>query len=404
MARTSTSSSTRRRPPAAAPGRVNGTAAHAAALQLLAQQAADDDAAAALEQFAPEVDNESASDRIAAAIRQNVDDENAVVKVYRMNDKDAKLTWCEDMAPEEFERTGYTGVRDKWGHGRFRVRLYGTAPNVKGPGLPGFGILAQETVQLAQDFSARATPAPVATPATLPPGLEQTLQAIAEGQRAIAQALAQRAEAPPMQQMTQMFGLLKMMREAFGPGDHKPAGVLEVLKEMRALKELGGDLLGNDAPPDDPLAAALPGVLDLIREVNRGQQLQLGAPGGDRVPTVSLPPSTKSLPTEAAVPLVTDPAELVNLLQRKLAAVLALAAGGVDPEEGASIIYEHLPDEFLAELAKETWFEQLQAFAPQAAPHRAWLDQARTIVLEWMAEDAAEPTGDDGGPEASPPA
>lgn len=336
----------------------------------------------------PEPD--TALDRLAAAIEAHGNDAKAVVKIYRVG-KDQALTWCEDLQPEAFERTGYAGIREKWGAGTFRVRLMGTVNGKAGK--PGFGIRAQELIDIAQDMSA-APIAAAAAPAA-PAGLEAVLASIAETQRTLLETITKQ-QPNPMGQMLQMMTLAKAMREAFGPGESaKPASVLEVLKEMRALKELGGDLLGaTPAEQPDMLTAALPQLLELVKEAGRVKGSQPPAPGLP-VPAVAMPASiADAQPGVSTVPDVNDPQQLLAMLTKNLNALVALASTDQDPEVGATIVYENLPDELLETLRSDaSWFDQLSAMAPQVAPHRAWLEEVRTIVLAWMAEDEAGDAG-----------
>lgn len=323
----------------------------------------------------------TAADRVQALLQGAVGDAKAVVKLYKITDK-GKYGWCRDYTPEDFEASGMDTIRASWGPGEFVVRLYGTVTNKHGG--EGYGVRAHEQLTILEDRNANG-------PASVPSGLTAALDAMARNQAAMLEALTTRPAAPdPMEQMKSMLTMMTLMRQAMG-GDAAPRrerGLIEQLADLKALREMAGELAnGEKAEPPDPLTAALPSLLEIIKG---SQQAQAGAAQAAPMPAVTLPgtmagpliePPTQENP---AVPVINDPAQALALLQKKLKTIMALAAANVDPEEGAAILYEHLPDELVDVLRTDTWFESLQQFAPEAAPHREWLDKARTIFLGWI--------------------
>ncbi len=337
----------------------------------------------------------TAADRLALALQSIGEDSRAEVRIYKLGADDG-FAWCETLSPEAYERSGYAALRTKWGAGEFKVALYGSTPGGTRSGTTGFGLRAWERITIAED---RTAPAPAAS-STPSPDLAR-LQATVDQ---LAAAIAKRPEEPaapppdPFALMTQMFSLMKLMREADGVADRKPVSVLEVLKEMRALKETGADLFGDGpAEPPDPLSQALPGLLEIIK----AQQ----AKGGGTIepmPPVALPESVQpghDAANEGNHDMqIDEPNQLIADLRKKLAAIIALADAGMDPEKGAEIVFEHLPDEMITLLEQPTWFEALVQFAPAAAPHREWLDQARQLALQWIADEAKNPQDGESAP------
>jgi hypothetical protein len=343
---------------------------------------------------------QTAADRIAAMLQGATGDERARVKLYRIP-APGKFEWCEDYTPEDFERGGEALIRSKWGAGEYMVRLYGTT--IGKSGSAGYGVRAADTIRIAADST---SPNPTAA---MPAGIAQAIEAMAANQKQMLEAMSARPAAPdPMAQMMQMLSMMELMREATGEtGGSKQRGVGELLRELRDLKDLGADLIGGKSDePADPLTSALPGLLDIIKGAQGQQGMPPVSPPQLGMPPVSMPPSIANATQEpATVPTVTDPAQALALVQRKLKTLMALAAANVDPEEGAQIVYEHLPDELIDVLRAGTWFESLCQFAPEAAPHREWLDKARVIALDWIdnppqeGEDDPGP-GDDAAPQA----
>lgn len=338
---------------------------------------------------------QTAADRIAAMLQGATGDERARVKLYRIP-APGKFEWCEDYTPEDFERGGEALIRSKWGAGEYMVRLYGTT--IGKSGSAGYGVRAADTIRIAADST---SPNPTAA---MPAGIAQAIEAMAANQKQMLEAMSARPVADPMEQMKSMLTLMTMMRTAMG-GDspRRERGIADTLADMKALREMAGELANGDkGEPPDPLTAALPGLLDIIKGA-QGQQAP--APAQLPMPAVSLPASITQPQESATVPTVTDPAQALALVQRKLKTLMALAAANVDPEEGAQIVYEHLPDELIDVLRADTWFESLCQFAPEAAPHREWLDKARVIALDWIDNPSQEGeddpgTGDDAAPQA----
>ena len=100
------------------------------------------------------------------------------------------------------------------------------------------------------------------------------------------------------------------------------------------------------------------------------------------------------------MPQIDDAAQFIAEMRKVLTVVIGQAELEVEPEMGATIVYEKVPDQFLEVLAGDQWFESLCQFAPEAMAHRNWLEQVRALVLQWMVEDSkpAAPTK----PEAAP--
>lgn len=351
----------------------------------------------------------TAADRIAAMLQGIGGDERAVVKLYRIP-APGKMQWCEDYTPEVFERGAESLIRSKWGAGEYMIRLYGTTAGKSGSA--GYGVRAADTISIAADAS---SPNPIAA---MPAGIAQAIEAMAANQRQMLETLSARpGAADPMAQMRDMLSLMTMMRTAMGieggGAASKPHGLAETLKELKMLRELAPELLGEKGGDDedkDPLTTILKPMLQIISNQQAGaaqQPAQLGhmppvsLPGSmgadDHMPPIEPPPTViHPNPTGAQdMPLIEDPQTLVAELRKKLGAVIAMAAADLDPEGGADIIFEHLPDDMLAMLDSPAWFEALCQFEPGAAPYRTWLDEARAIVLDWMAQEKAEAAAND---------
>lgn len=334
----------------------------------------------------------SAADRVALAIEASTGDEKAQVRAYKVTDEGENV-WCGTMSCEEYERIGYEGLRTRWGHGKFKVCVYGTTAGKAGR--PGFGIRAQEVVTIAEDLT--ATPAPTTAAAPGLSGLERVLEQMAQAQQnsqqQIIAALSQRSDLLSM--IKEVAPLVPVLRELFG-GGRREQSIGDKIKEIAQLRETFPGLFGDGrGEPADPFSTALPSVIELVKTATAQQQ---GAPAAQLVPPVSMPPAIAHAAGDAppspqqqenpAMPQVNDAAQFIAEMRKVLSVVVGQAELGLNPEMGATVVYESVPDEFLATLRENNWFEALSQFAPEVAPHREWLEQARTLVLQWVVEDS----------------
>ncbi len=356
-------------------------------------------------------EEETAADRVAAMLQGARGDARAVVKIFREPERGKQQIWCDDIAPEDFESGGFAMMRRRWGPGDYVVRLYGTRPG-KGGTLDGFGIIAAQHVTIAADAGDASAPAAQGVPT----GLAQVLENMAQTQARMLEAITNRPQVDQLAQMGTLLGLMTQMREAMGLGGASrgpaPKTILEQLQELKAVKELLPEL-GADAKSDepaDPLLAMLPGLVDLIKTQQAGAAAQ-------PMPAVTMPPSIAHAPIPATneppapqegadMPIIEDPQQAIAALQKHLRNLVKLAAANVDPELGADMVYDHLPDELVDGLAAENWFDLLSGFEPAVTPHREWFTKVRDIAVQWFEhghpdeQDQDDATGEPAGGEA----
>ena len=321
---------------------------------------------------------ETATDRVASILRRAHDSGGGQLRVYKI-DK-GSLVWCETYTPEQFEAGDLPMLRDTFGPGDYELRLYGPHPVTS-----KYGVIAKTRVVIAQALKS-------APDRRDDSGLAQVLATIAEGQRAMLQALTERPQQKdPTEEMTKMLGLMVTMRQAMGIDAQPRSQITEIVSAIRELREASEEI-NPEKENTDSLLGALPGVLEVVKQGMAQQQAQ-----PQTLPLVELPPSMAQAPTPQAQPTQDQPTEETDmynplaLLQLKayLKTLINMAASKKLVEQGAQFVYDKLPDEIVELMALDNWFELLTEVAPDCALHKDWLTQVRDKALA-MFEDGEE--------------
>lgn len=329
-------------------------------------------------------------DRLTEMMRETGDGK-ARLKVYRQDPRTKVFEFCCEYMPEQFEEGGLDMLRRDWGPGSYQLKLYATHPNSN-----KFVIRATQAVTLAQMNST----APVAIAA--PSGDDRILTAILEGQNRLLEALTNRPQVDPAEQITKTLGLMTAMREAMGlnnqPQQKTPvAEIVEAIKELKNASEL---ISGKEEKEDstDKMLSLGGEVIGLIKNGLGGQPAQTAQP----FPQLSVPASLTA-PAENPIQPAIDPEDdemleqllFVNKLKKQF---IPLAGDDTKIEEAALFLDEKTPeslDGLLAMMEQPTWFELLQTAAPQYLPalvpvvttHREWLTKVRDRLLELLKEE-----------------
>lgn len=314
----------------------------------------------------------TATDRIASLLDDSVTgDDKAVVKVFRKLPS-GKQSWCDDYTPQDFEAGGMKQLRERHGAGEFVITLYGSQPQT---GKFVIRKRAEITIEPGPTTSVASTTGE--SPALIALLEKLTTQA----------PIAPPPPPDPMAEMQRMFGMMTMMREAMGLNTQQKSSVgemVDAIKELRSAK----DLIEGKSDEDESMMGLAKSILPMVGQAIQNRQ-QAPAPA----PSAPLPPIDSGYDA-AGVPLQalnaptqeTDPmtiAEQAAALKLKMAVgvILKMAELNLDPAEGAKIIYEKLPDEWIEMLATPVWFPMLVDQVPQAKPYEAWLTKARDIAL-----------------------
>lgn len=318
---------------------------------------------------------ETATDRVASILRRAHDSGGGQLRVYKI-DK-GSLVWCETYTPEQFEAGDLPMLRDTFGPGDYELRLYGPHPVTS-----KYGVIAKTRVVIAQALKA-------APDMRRDDGLAQVLATIAEGQRAMLQALTERpAQKDPTEEMSKMLGLMAMMRQAMGIDAQPRSQITEIVSAIRELREASEEINPEKEAPDS-LLGALPGVLDLVKAGMNQQQPQ----AQQALPMVALPPSMAEAPSPNPYPQPAPEAQpdeeqqavfnplIVIQLKAYLKTLLSMAKKNAPVSQGADLVYEKMPDELVELMALDNWFDLLETVAPDVKAHQAWLTQVRDEAL-----------------------
>lgn len=330
----------------------------------------------------PEPEAETAVDRVATLLADVAGGERAEVNVYRIEPD--SMEFCCKLMPDEFEAGGLDLIRRRFGPGEYEIRLYATQPGSK-----RFAVRGKTRVKIAQD---RGAPEAAAAPGHMAPDATvRMLEAIAAGQQQIAQLLADgRAPVDPMESMRGTLEMMTLFRNAMGDRQQSPIG--EIVAAVRELRGAAEELQpARKEAEEDRTMAIFNGVMPVIQEAMKQRG---GAPAPAFAP-VALPPARPAPapgPAAAAPVAEVEPPEVREL--RSYVALLVSLASVRKPattiEAGADLVYEKMPDEAIAVLRGDQWFEMLTAIAPETAPHKAWLDKVRIKALAMIDEDAKQ--------------
>lgn len=360
--------------------------------------AGSDDGSGALVSTLDESEDEpeSASERVLALLNDLSGDSQAKLILYRMPGQGKKLTWLDEMPPEDFELGGMKNISQKWGGGDYQIRLFGRHPASGKHCVLGRTMFSLENPRVEIGSV---------------PGHGSELAQVLQQQGEMLRSLLERASAPPapapdpMVQMGAMLGVMKTMREAMGldVAPKQTNGIGDIIKAIKELREVSE--IVNPAPAEEGPMGMVTKMLPLIQEAMAQRQQPQQIPVQQRLPNPALravpvpqaiehPPQAQpdSDPDNEAM----NPITLITL-KAYLSQLAKLATDKAPFEQGAELVYEKLPDEFIELLASDQWFEMLKMAAPEMDVHHEWLLQVRNQVLRMLAEDADEGPDDHSG-------
>ncbi|NBZ96806.1 MAG: hypothetical protein EBR40_10345 [Proteobacteria bacterium] len=317
---------------------------------------------------------ETATDRIAVLLQAAQSDARAEVKVYRISQ--GKLQYCRGYDPAEFEEGNLDMLRERYGPGEYEIRLYATDPATN-----KFVIRNKARVDIAAEQPRLGAVEPQS-------GLGQVLTTIAEGQRAMLEALTRQApQRDAAEEMTKMLGMMKLMREAMGM-DAAPAQRSTIGEIVTAIKELKGaarEIIPDERDEDaDPLAMA--GKIISMVQATQAQ------PQPQAMPVVSLPETLQAEPQPQPnptpeMPAFENPEDELNFLtmltlKAHLKSLVAYAVKNAPIEKAAQYVFDRLPDDLLEIMESDEWFTLLAQVAPETKDHKEYLEKVRAAALK----------------------
>lgn len=339
-------------------------------------------AAGQLIQFGEEEIEETSTDRVAMMLGAVSADDRAKVVVSRIIGAN-KYGWCEDYSVADYERGGTKMIRDQFGPGEYDIRLYGIKP-----GTNRFLVLARSVMTIVKGVNE-------ALPMNQNSEIGKVLQAMQEQQTAMLKALTEKPLVDPRADLMQTITMVSAMKEAFGMGGQQKDSIFEIIKSIKAMKEVSEEL----NPPkkeeeNDPMMAMLGQFLPVIQTAMQSRQQS------EPQQMMQLPSPVGVAPTPVA-PLTPQPAQetpdmnilVIIKLKTLLTDIIMQAQAKAPIEPAAELLYAELPDELMDVLPLSSWFEQLKEYTAMIGVdielHKQWLTEVRDRVVVFLREDEA---------------
>lgn len=319
-------------------------------------------------------ETESDDDDVLTRVRALVDQfggDAVNVKIYKRGQ--VGFDWVDDCSLAVFEEGGLTMVRQRYGAGKFELRIYG----------PG-GLVARPKFSIAEIAQPLTAQAPA-----MSGELALMLKSVADTQAAMLQTLREvtaRPQADPQAAMRDAFALMRDMREAMGinnapaPAVAPPAplsALNDALALVRGLREASAELSPEKAAEDSPMAMLSP-LVELVKTaMARGQNSAELAP-------LAMPASLSEAHAENPVQETqTGNDEMLKqmLIAGAVAKLEAMAKANAPHSQGGDFIARNMPDEMIGAFELPNWFEILCEALPKHAAtlrtHRAWIEGAK---------------------------
>jgi hypothetical protein len=337
-------------------------------------------------------------------------DDKAKVTVKRLVQAQGvrKEEWLFECHPKEFS---VAQLQQDFGGGDYRITVYGVqqGSNYKVIHADKRLTIGEPRGAVKPGLAGAATVPGVGSPQDLTRAISE---AIVGPFTALAQTLAQMIGKQPSR--AEMLAELKQMREIFGPGDTAP--VADPFTALERAVKLMQDARGSaptpnedgEIPPTQIISQGI-GLLKEFFDAHRNRPMQ-AAPD---VPALAAPtPGTQSNPIPQPIP---NPEENESMklaqlaLRAQLGMLLHAAKSDMDSATYAGLIYDQAPDEVIATLQSETWFDDLCKLNPGFTEVKPWCEKVRGEVLQMLADDnppesnaSSAPQGD--GSASAPPA
>lgn len=336
-------------------------------------------------------------DRVFEMIQGFSGDSRATVRVSRQT-KDNREEYCRTYTVAEFDAGGLDMIRNEWGPGSYIVKMYAPNPNNAG-----------RVSMMARQHIGIAAPPTVNPLLPNPTGggnqLDTLAQILADNQRQTQEMIAKLSEnrPDPMAQMTQMFTMMKLMREATGmdSAPAKASPISEVIAAVRQLREISGEL---NPQPDEPdsmtsLVKLATPIVEKVMEAQNTPRATEVAP----LPSIDVPASMRLENPIPSQPSQNQPNEEDMSMALKMASIylIAMIKKNEPVEKMAEFVYEKLPDELLDMIELPHWWDVMVQVMPDFAPYQEKVTEIRNRVVEMLKEDdqddspegGAAPTG-----------
>lgn len=356
-----------------------------------------------LDSLPPDDFEDDALSRVLTRIKTTATAETrSEVKIYRVK-ADGKESYCGRFSIEEYDEFGDELIRQHFGAGSYRVRVYGPSLQPDGVNYGKFVRLTNTLVEIEPSLLPIKSNLPGVPNA--PDG--GAVSAIMPILNQLTQEIVNLKTQPQKDPMEELARMARVMREMGLTGGGRGGGsVVEQIKEMRALMGITKDLEverggsgDSGGKPDDMMGMASK-VLDLLGQNRAVEPAPAMIPA--QVPTVAIPPGM--YPAQPVADPFNQPAEsepAVNPIQQSALSVLVgalvrAAERGDAIEQHAEGLADKLPDEVIDMLETPLWFDMLCAslspeLVQRVEARKPWFTQMRDKVLELVYAEEPEP-------------
>lgn len=202
--------------------------------------------------------------------------------------------------------------------------------------------------------------------------LASILEVITQQNNRVIEALSFQEKKDPMEEMTKMFQMMTMMREAMGIQNQQPINPLSQLKDtLGILESVGVTINGQAEKEDEGFGGLLEKMAPLVTAaVSQPQQRPMNNP--------------QPRPEKRENPMFGN-----IMIKAGLQTLLKAAKKGSDPAMYAEMIVDQFPEEKIREfITGEKAAEKLLAFCPPIKEHTKWFDELAEHVKALLGLDS----------------
>lgn len=323
-----------------------------------------------------ELPDETAEDRVYTMLESMSENGKSEIKVYKKGENGA-LGYCKAYSAVAFEQGGFDMIRDNFGSGDFEMRLYGKHP-------------VSQSYRMLQRQIVTIVPLMDNAPITQQKSGVENSQMVSLLEKILERQNVPQPQIDSMAQMTQMFGMMKLMREAMGEPSKPTNQLTETLAAIRLMRETAEEINPkNENTQPDTLMSAVGPILEIVRNSQQSkiQQPQLPSPEIPLSLQNTSPMTTESI-RQSAIP--NEQAKQLEFFKSQMNMLLMMAETKQDAVTCAESLYSFLPDEVIELLHENNWLEMLIEMEPRCASHREWITSVKNHIIEMIAEDDAD--------------
>ncbi len=326
-------------------------------------------------------DQENDLSSIFAAFGTDIDDVSYMMKVYRIIPDTADMPWLFNCVPSELPIDNK--LRDKYGGGRFEVRVY---RKVQGR----FKLFKKPVMLIEAPLNSENDAAPTSDLATL---LREVREQNREMFNQLSGVIKQGAGVPnmttdPFSMMRDLMGIMRDMMPQTAPGGG--GNIKDMVETLAALKELVPESKSGETNWMDLAGKLLesPNLVGLLEGAVQGAKARLPTPGTAAPTQGQVAPGIQAAPPKTAEQ---EQAEMLNLIINQfMSEVIEMARTSEDPGFAAEAVmrkakrYHIPPEQVQAFLLQPDSLDKLAANAPDVNKYRPWFEMVQAEIKDMI--------------------